>query len=423
MWIVDAGNVPISRSNNFQGLSAFLRRGRDHRDTSFVTPGGQLAMSNVVKKIYTLRMQRRHLLKLFLLFPATSIANSFLNLFNFFKKNEAAKVISKITPIDFQWPTQDPFLFCVHHLDHYPAGNQHLGLDPKYFSGRDMGQDFTPKDGFRLYHGTEIPGFPVHPHRGFETITIVRKGYVDHADSLGAAGRYGEGDVQWMTAGAGVQHSEMFPLLKQNEGNTLELFQLWLNLPQKNKMVPADFKMLWANKIPKITTNPGCEVSLICGKYQGEVFNQSPRNSWAQDPTSEVNILLVKMNKEASFKFPASSAKTNRTLYFFNGDSIDVNDESVSGKQALYLDSHRELVIHSHGQGVEFLLLEAKPIGEPVVQHGPFVMNTRQEIFQTIQDYQRTEFGGWKWPRQDMIHGSKIEKFAKYPDGRVETPI
>ncbi|HEX4925826.1 MAG TPA: pirin family protein, partial [Bdellovibrionales bacterium] len=110
--------------------------------------------------------------------------------------------------LGFQWAVQEPFLFCVHHHDLYPKGTAAFGPEASLLDGRDLGQDFEPKHGFRMYHGTEVPGFPVHPHRGFETITIVRKGYVDHADSLGAAGRYGEGDVQWMTAGAGVQHSE-----------------------------------------------------------------------------------------------------------------------------------------------------------------------------------------------------------------------
>jgi redox-sensitive bicupin YhaK (pirin superfamily) len=331
-----------------------------------------------------------------------------------YEKKEEIKMIKQIIPIDFQWPTQDPFLFCVHHFDHYPKGNKNLGLDSKYFQGRDMGQDFTPKDGFRIYHGREIPGFPVHPHRGFETITIVRKGYVDHADSLGAAGRYGEGDVQWMTAGAGVQHSEMFPLLHQDKENNVELFQIWMNLPQKNKMVSPDFKMLWSHNIPKIKMDSGVEVSLICGEYNCVQFNQAPKNSWAMEPESEVNILLVKMKPGSVFNYPASKKTLNRTLYVFAGDE--------TGKKAMILDSTEELILKAQSEEMEFLLLEARPIGESVVQHGPFVMNTRQEIMQTFEDYQRTQFGGWKWPRQDMIHGEKIEKFAKYPDGHVERP-
>ena len=132
------------------------------------------------------------------------------------KENESnmeteKNTIKKIRALGFQWETSDPFLFCVHHEDFYPKGNKELGPDLELLKGRHIGQDFIVKDGFRMYHGTTVPGFPGHPHRGFETITVVRKGLIDHADSTGAAGRYGDGDVQWMTAGKGVQHSEMFP--------------------------------------------------------------------------------------------------------------------------------------------------------------------------------------------------------------------
>jgi len=363
-------------------------------------------------------MQRRHLLSLLLIYPFALKAQGILN---FFKKRKP-KMILQTSPIDLHWPTQEPFLFCAHHLDLYPAGNKNLGLDSKHFSGRNMGSDFEAKDGFRLYHGAEIPGFPVHPHRGFETITIVRRGYADHADSLGAAGRYGEGDVQWMTAGSGVQHSEMFPLLHQDKPNTLELFQIWLNLPHKNKMVPADFKMLWANQIPKIKPDSKVEVTLINGEYHGQKFYQSPKNSWANDPLHEVNILLVKLQSQAKFQFPPAKSKTHRSIYLFLGRGLLVNQEMIEGKKAIFINSNLTLDLEALGDGVEFLLLEGLPIGEPVVQHGPFVMNSKQEIMQTIHDYQQTQFGGWKWQREDMVHGPKIEKFAKYPDGRLEKP-
>ena len=343
---------------------------------------------------------------------------------SFFRKD--SKMIQSSTPIDFQWPTLDPFLFCVHHFDHYPVGNKNLGLDEKYFIGRNIGQDFELKDGFRLYHGEEIPGFPVHPHRGFETITIVRKGYVDHADSLGCAGRYGEGDVQWMTAGAGVQHSEMFPLIHQDKENTLELFQIWLNLPAKNKMVKPEFKMLWANTIPRIKSE-NCEVSLISGSFQDQNFYAAPKNSWAADNTNEVNILLVKLQKGGKFNYPKANRQKNRMLYFFEGSAININGNKISRKTALQLDSSQNLLVESD-ETVEFLLLDAIAINEPVAQHGPFVMNNRQEIIQAFTDFQNTQFGGWKWPRRDMIHGPNniedktIKRFAQYADGSKVSP-
>ena len=328
-------------------------------------------------------------------------------------------MIKKRASIDLHWPTQEPFLFCAHHYDHYPAGNDNLGLNPTHFSGRNMGSDFHEKDGFRIYHGEEIPGFPVHPHRGFETITIVRKGFADHADSLGAAGRYGEGDVQWMTAGAGVQHSEMFPLLHQDQDNTLELFQIWLNLPKINKMVAPDFKMLWSENIPRIKEDK-VEVSIISGEYGGTHFYQAPKNSWAADPNHQVNILLVKMEQGASFKYQKKK-NINRSIYFFNSTHVTLNGESIRGKEALFLDADADILITAN-ENSEFVILEGQPIGEPIVQHGPFVMNSREEIMQTIRDYQLTQFGGWKWQREDMIHGPGTERFAKYPDGRIERP-
>lgn len=335
--------------------------------------------------------------------------------------SEGAMSILEKTPIDFQWPVAEPFLFCVHHYDFYPEGSGNYGPASHLLKGRELGMDFTEKDGFRMYHGDTVPGFPVHPHRGFETITIVRKGYVDHADSLGAAGRYGEGDVQWMTAGAGVQHSEMFPLLKNDSPNTLELFQIWLNLPKKSKMVPAHFKMFWSEKIPQIKSSQA-HINLIAGEFQGQKSLQPPPDSWASDPANEVLILLAKLDANGEITLPQVSDDTNRMLYFFEGSFLEINGEQVVKKTAVKIKSSKEIRIKATAPLSEFLLLQAKKIGEPVVQHGPFVMNTRADIIQTFEDYQKTQFGGWKWEREDMVHGPHIERFARYPDGRTEKP-
>ena len=157
--------------------------------------------------------------------------------------------IINIKPLGFPWQTLDPFIFCVHHRDAFPKGNDAMGPATE-LTGRNIGQDFSGKEGWNMYHGKTIPGFPYHPHRGFETVTVVEEGVIDHTDSLGAAGRFSAGDTQWMTAGKGVLHSEMFPLLNTDKGNPLELFQIWLNLPKASKFVQPHFKMLWKEYIP-----------------------------------------------------------------------------------------------------------------------------------------------------------------------------
>lgn len=326
-------------------------------------------------------------------------------------------------PIDFQWQTQEPFLFCVHHKDYFPPGTSNFGPDPQFLQGRNLGQDFQLKDGFRMYHGETVPGFPVHPHRGFETVTLVRQGYIDHADSLGAAGRYGEGDVQWMTAGKGIQHSEMFPLLRSDQENPVELFQIWLNLPASRKMVSPDFKMLWNETIPVVELpQQNSRVTLIAGTYNQITPPSPPKASWAVDPSNETAIWIIQIGPHGEFEIPTSAQSVARSLYFYKGESLSLNQEAIPSKTGVFVDSLQRLILRTQEKAVEVVLLQAKPIQEPLAQHGPFVMNTSAEIKQAFQDYRKTQFGGWPWPQEDMVHGPQIERFAKYPDGHIEYP-
>ncbi|HAO98490.1 MAG TPA: pirin, partial [Fibrobacteres bacterium] len=240
------------------------------------------------------------------------------------------KTVTNVRRLGFQWDTADPFLFCVHHEDFFPKGNGKLGPDAALLKGRDIGQDFTVKDGFRMYHGSTVPGFPEHPHRGFETVTVVQRGMVDHADSQGAAGRYGGGDTQWMTAGRGMQHSEMFPLLHEDKDNTMELFQIWLNLPAKHKMVEPHFTMLWRDEIPVFTTaDRNTEVTVVAGTLGDKKAPSPPPNSWAANPDNELAIWVVDMQPGAEWKIPAAKNGVNRTLYFFKGNSLSADGERI----------------------------------------------------------------------------------------------
>jgi redox-sensitive bicupin YhaK (pirin superfamily) len=333
------------------------------------------------------------------------------------------KLISNIKPLGFVWETSDPFLFCVHHLDHYPAGNDQMGPAAS-LKGRNLGQDFTPKDGWRMYHGETIPGFPAHPHRGFETVTVVLNGFVDHSDSHGASGRYGNGDVQWMTAGSGLQHSEMFPLLNRDKPNPAELFQIWLNLPQSQKFCRPYYKMLWAEDIPSYSEKDRngklTEVTLIAGKIGKEKAPPPAPDSWAADPVNEVGIWLIKIEANGEWTIPAASPEINRSLYFYRGSEINIAGINVKSYHSVELLADQPVIIENGNEDASLLLLQGCPINEPVVQHGPFVMNSAAEIHQAYVDYRKTQFGGWPWKRYDNVHSHETGRFAKYSDGLEE---
>lgn len=299
-----------------------------------------------------------------------------------------------------------------------------MGPDREYLKGRHMGDDFIIKDGFRMYHGKTVPGFPGHPHRGFETVTVVRKGLVDHADSLGAAGRYGNGDVQWMTAGKGVQHSEMFPLISKEQDNPMELFQIWLNLPARNKMVEPHFKMLWKESIPNYQYTDAAgkttAVEVIAGKLDNLAAPAPPPDSWAADPKNEVAIWNIKMEAGATWTLPKAGAGINRTIYFYEGEDLVLAGKTISNYSAVELHPDMAVELQAKDQAMSILLLQGRPIGEQVMQYGPFVMNTKEEIKQAFDDYNRTQFGGWPWPRYDQVHDRSRGRFAKHADGTEE---
>ncbi len=340
-------------------------------------------------------------------------------------------MIRQTIPLGPQWQTVDPFLFCAHHDDAYPPGTEGLGPDPSLLAGRSLGSDFAGVDGWNMYHGSAVPGFPQHPHRGFETISFVRHGFIDHSDSLGATARFGRGDVQWMTAGSGIVHAEMFPLLRADEGNRLQLFQIWLNLPAEDKLVDPHFSMLWAEDIPHLELGAadgpggaaGVTVTVLAGVLAGVEPPAPPPHSWASRPEADVALWHVAMAPGARWILPpARTGEVVRTVYAFEGGPLLIEGETLDRGHGGLLDPglDRGLTVEAGSEGAAWMLLQGRPIGEPVAQYGPFVMNNRAEIEQAFADYQRTGFGGWPWPADDPDHGPTRGRFARHADGRVE---
>jgi redox-sensitive bicupin YhaK (pirin superfamily) len=329
--------------------------------------------------------------------------------------------------LGFQWPTIDPFLFCVHHDDAYPAGDHRMAPPSGALAGRSLGSDFTPRDGWRMYHGRVVPGFPAHPHRGFETVTYVRRGLVDHSDSLGAAARYGAGDVQWLTAGAGIVHAEMFPLVDAAGPNHLELFQIWVNLPAAAKMAEPHFTMLWGEDLPRIVTKDDhgrrAEITVIAGALGDRVPGAPPPASYASRPDSDLAIWHLSLDAGAAVTLPpAAGERTARVVYVFAGAGATIGATAVGNATGSVVAAGVPTRVTAGEQPVEALVLQGRPIGEPVVQHGPFVMNDRAGIEQAFRDYRRTGFGGWPWPSDDPVHPRDAGRFARRPDGTLERP-
>jgi len=222
-----------------------------------------------------------------------------------------------------------------------------------------------------------VAGFPSHPHRGFETVTYLLDGHMLHEDHLGNRGNLKSGGVQWMTAGRGIIHSEM----PQQENGRMRGFQLWINLPAKEKMKPAGYRDIQPEDIPSAAFADG-SLKVVAGTYEG---TQGPIQGGSTDPIYwDVQLKAAKTFRAG---IPASHAVY---VYPFEG-SVEIADRVLKAHQGGVLGSGDAVEIKAGSGGARFLLLAAKPIKEPVVQYGPFVMNTREEIEQAIRDYQSGE--------------------------------
>lgn len=252
--------------------------------------------------------------------------------------------------------------------------NQSIGrLDP-FLMLDEMGPiDFEP--GARS-------GFPDHPHRGFETVTYLLEGEFEHKDSNGNKGRLGPGDVQWMTAGAGVVHSEMPSKALREKGGRLHGFQLWVNLPAKDKMMPPRYQEFPGAKIPTATF-PGGSAKVLAGKFGGV--------SAVIDTRTPIQYLHVRLDAGASVHLDMPRGHEG-FAYVFRGQAT-IAGKPLREAQTGALSGDGPLTATAGEGGAEFLFVTGLPIREPVFQYGPFVMTTRDEIVQAVQDFQSGKFG------------------------------
>lgn len=225
-----------------------------------------------------------------------------------------------------------------------------------------------------------LRGFPSHPHRGFETVTYMLDGHMRHEDHLGHRGDLGPGDVQWMTAGRGIIHSEM----PQQTDGRMRGFQLWINLPAKEKMKPAAYRDIPARAIPTVVLATGGEVRVIAGTLvQGEHATSGPIQGLSTEPL----YLDVHLPAGTVFMAPVTAGH-QAFLYLYDGEARVGDDRQALPHRAAGLLADGDTVrVEAGAPGARFLLLAGKPLGEPIVQHGPFVMNTREEIEQALADY------------------------------------
>ncbi len=278
----------------------------------------------------------------------------------------------------------------------YKPGSQHVVGDGFHvrnlFPSNDLDREVSPflmldYAGPTFYPATEIPrGVGEHPHRGFETVTIVYQGLVAHRDSAGHAGVIGPGDVQWMTAASGVVHEELHEKEWAARGGTLQAIQLWVNIPKASKMSAPRYQTIGDEQIPVVDLADGAgHLRVIAGTVEGK---QGPANTITP---IELYDLRLKAGHTVTLDLPAGY---NRALFVLSG-RIRVNGTAAGEAELAVIHSHSErgTIVLNGKEDAVVLVMAGEPIEEPIARYGPFVMNTKQELAQAVQDYQAGKMG------------------------------
>jgi len=328
--------------------------------------------------------------------------------------------IIKVQPIGMHWDTEDPFVFVSHHRDDYPQGNAQQAPPLAEIGGRSLGRDYKEVFGFRMYHGKVVPGFPLHAHWGYETITLSEKGFIDHFDSLGNQGRYGYGDMQWISAGSLYVHNEMYPLAFSDKRNPNDITQIMLNLPLKDKGSEPDVKTIWSENIP-VHQSDGCTVKIITGRFM-EMESLPPNNiSWASDKNNHVRILRIRLDPDAKISLPSIPADINRNLYLTEGNEIMINKESFESPKRFKLVSDEVTIVNGKAESILWLL-EGRPIKEKMSSFGPIILDTDKNVREALNVIRKEELSRWSWGLVDRTQPKDTGRFFRDRDGKEELP-
>ncbi|HOB24605.1 MAG TPA: pirin family protein [Kaistella sp.] len=235
------------------------------------------------------------------------------------------------------------------------------------------------------FSGTDTPrGVGVHPHRGFETVTIAYQGRVEHGDSSGGGGIIGQGDVQWMTAASGVLHKEFHETEWAKKGGIFQMVQLWVNLPAKDKMSPPKYQAIKNSEMKNVDLGENGFIEVIAGEFNGE---KGPATTF-----SPVNLMNAKLKSggKAEFSFPANF---NTAALVIEGNIMVNGEEKVPTDHLVLFQNEGETFTIEAAEDSIVLILSGEPLNEPIYPHGPFVMNTREEIIQAFDDFNKGKFG------------------------------
>lgn len=326
----------------------------------------------------------------------------------------------KATGLGMHWDTEDPFLFVSHHEDDYPHGNRQQAPPLEEITGRNLGRDYMKLLGFRMYHGKVVPGFPMHAHWGFETLTVSELGFVDHFDTEGIQGRFGPGDAQWVSASSKYEHCEMYPLVNQEGRNPNDITQIFINLPLDLKNRGNSVRTSWRED-RAIAETAGCRAEVFCGCFGGASAESPNVISYAKRDNG-VRIVRLVLQPGASVSVDPAADGANRNLYFVSGDRAAVAGEDVQQYTRMKFSEKGAFdIVNGDAESVMWLL-EGRPIDEDQASFGPVTLGDLDEVRRALDEIRRNEFLEWPWDVIDKAQPLGTGRFIRYADGTEERP-